>query len=250
MDQEYLRELLDRVKSGDTSIDTAMESLKLLPYQDLGFAKIDHHRFLRKNMAEVVLGEGKTPEQLTAIAAAMALVNDKFLITRASVSAFDSVKSEVKDVTYNSVARAIVFNRHKNPLLTDGITIVSAGTADLPVVEEAVVTCELFGNRAYNIRDVGVAGIHRLIGQLDKLNLSKVIIAVAGMEGALPGVVAGLVSAPVIAVPTSVGYGVGIGGLAAIMAMLSACAPGVATVNIDNGFGAGYMASAINSTQG
>ena len=197
----------------------------------------------------MVLGEGKTSDQLAEIASEMAARNDKFLITRASPQAFQAVKSKVEDVTYHDTARAIVLNRRKEAKRRRGIAIVSAGTADLPVVEEAALTCELMGNRVENIRDVGVAGLHRLTDHLDKLQRARVIIAVAGMEGALPGVVGGLVSAPIIAVPTSVGYGVGVGGLAALMTMLNACASGVAVVNIDNGFGAGYMASVINHNQ-
>lgn len=228
------------------TLDEAMDHLRVLPYQDLGFAKIDHHRALRKGMPEVVLGIGKSPEQLAEIAKELAARVDRFLITRADAQAFDAVKSNVKDATYHTTARAIVLNRRKKTRLKEGIALISAGTADLPVAEEAAVTCELMGSHPKRIYDVGIAGIHRLLDHLEELQRAKVIIAVAGMEGALPGVVGGLVSAPVIAVPTSVGYGVGVEGLGALMTMLNTCVPGVAVMNIDNGFGAGYLAAIIN----
>ncbi len=197
----------------------------------------------------MVLGEGKTPDQIAQIAVELVAGGDGLLITRAGPEAFQAVKSRVEGVTYHAPARAIVLNRRKKRRLRKGIAIVSGGTADLPVAEEAALTCELMGNRAERIYDVGVAGIHRLVDHLKELQQARVVIAIAGMEGALPGVVGGLVPAPVIAVPTSVGYGVGVGGLAALMTMLNACAPGIAVVNIDNGFGAGYLASVINHPQ-
>lgn len=218
-----------------------------MPYQDLGFAKIDHHRALRKGVPEVVLGDGKSPQQVAAIAKELAARVDTLMITRANPDIFEAVRSEVPEVTFRSDARVVVMDKRSgNKPLKKGVTIVSAGTSDIPVAEEAAVTSELIGSEVERIYDVGVAGLHRLLDQVEKLQQSRVIIAVAGMEGALPGVVAGLAAAPVIALPTSVGYGAGLGGVGALMTMLNACAPGIAVVNIDNGFGAGYMASIIN----
>ena len=224
-----------------------MEELKLLPYQDLGFAKIDHHRALRKGVPEVVLGEGKTPGQVAEIARELAARVDTLMITRATPETFEAVREEVPEVIYLSDARAVVLDkRQPSKPLKKGVTIVSAGTSDVPVAEEAAATAELIGSEVERIYDVGVAGLHRLLDQVENLQQARIIIAVAGMEGALPGVVAGLVAAPVIALPTSVGYGTGLGGVGALMTMLNSCAPGIAVVNIDNGFGAGYLASIIN----
>ena len=234
----------------EVGIEEALDKLRLLPYQDLGFAKIDHHRTLRKGAPEVVLGEGKTPDQIAAIAKELAARENWFLITRADPQAYDAVKAQVPDVSFNDTARAIFLDHRDEQNLKQGIVLVSAGTADMPVAEEAALTCELMSNEVERVYDVGIAGLHRLLDHTKQLQQAKVIIVVAGMEGALPGLVGGLVSAPVIAVPTSVGYGVGLGGLAALMTMLSTCAPGVAVVNIDNGFGAGYLASIINQQRG
>ena len=194
----------------------------------------------------MILGDGKTPEQVAAIAREMASRVDRFLITRAGPSLFEAVKAEVDEAVYHSTARVISLNRRKRARLKDGIVLITGGTADMPVAEEAAVTCELMGQRPERIYDVGVAGLHRLLDHLGSLQKANVIIAIAGMEGALPGVVGGLVSAPVIAVPTSVGYGVGVQGLGALMTMLNTCSQGVSVVNIDNGFGSGYLASIIN----
>lgn len=231
------------------SVDEAYEGLRVLPYQDLGFAKIDHHRGLRKGVPEVVFGEGKTIEQIKVISKELAERAGRFMITRAVPEAFEAVLTEVTDATYNEAARIIWLDRRKDIKLTQGITIVTGGTADIPVAEEVAVTCRIMGHDPLTLYDVGVAGIHRLLSNVETLQSANVIVAVAGMEGALPSVVGGLVQAPVIAVPTSIGYGVGIDGLGALMTMLNSCSQGVAVVNIDNGFGAGYLAAIINQTR-
>ena len=238
---------MTQVRDGALSPEKAMEELKLLPYQDLGFAKIDHHRSLRKGVPEVVLGDGKTPGQVAEIARELAARVDVLMVTRATPETFEAVREQVPEVIYRSDARVVVMDkRQPSKPLKKGVTIVSAGTSDVPVAEEAAVTAELIGSEVERIYDVGVAGLHRLLDQVENLQRARVVIAVAGMEGALPGVVAGLVAAPVIALPTSIGYGAGLGGVGALMTMLNACAPGIAVVNIDNGFGAGYLASIIN----
>ncbi len=226
-------------------MDEALSRLKDLPYEDLGFAELDHHRALRKGFPEVVLGDGKTPDQIAAIAEKLAARNDRLLITRASVEAYQAVKARVPDAVYEATARAITLERSQ-PVRHPGVVVCCAGTSDLPVAEEAAVTAELMGSAVDRLFDVGVAGLHRLLDKMDRLRAPKALVVVAGMEGALPSVVAGLVSAPVIAVPTSVGYGASFRGLAPLLAMLNACAAGVAVVNIDNGFGAGYLAAVIN----
>lgn len=228
------------------SIDQALNHLGSLPYEDLGFAKPDHHRALRQGFPEVVLGEGKTPEQIRAIAQRLASQADRLLVTRASPECYQEVKAHLPEVEYYPVARAIVLNRLKGQTLRPGVMVVCAGTADLPVAEEAAITAELMGNQIERAFDVGVAGLHRLLDQLPRLRRARVIVAVAGMEGALPSVISGLVAVPVIAVPTSVGYGASFSGLAPLLSMLNSCAAGVAVVNIDNGFGAGFVASLIN----
>ena len=245
IDQQKLRELLEGVAAGTTSIEAATESLRLLPYEDIGFAKIDHHRALRDSLPEVILGEGKTPEQVAEIARRLAEQAGRVLVTRAPVEAFEAVRKALPDATYHETARCITFDRRPEPK-QPGVTVLCGGTADLPVAEEAAVTAELMGNTIERVYDVGVAGIHRLLDHLPALVQARAIVAVAGMEGALPSVVGGLVAVPVIAVPTSVGYGASFGGIAALLAMLNACAAGIAVVNIDNGFGAGYMAAVIN----
>ena len=217
----------------------------MLPYEDIGFAKIDHHRALRDALPEVVLGEGKTPEQVAEIARRLAERSDRVLITRTTVETFEAVRAVLSDATYHETARAITVDRRSDPKEA-GVTVLCGGTADLPVADEAAVTAELMGNAVERVYDVGIAGIHRLLDHLPALQDARAIVAVAGMEGALPSVVGGLVSVPVIAVPTSVGYGASFGGLAPLLAMLNACATGVAVVNIDNGFGAGYLAAMIN----
>ncbi|MDP2948386.1 MAG: nickel pincer cofactor biosynthesis protein LarB [Chloroflexota bacterium] len=245
MDEAKLRELLVALQSGTLSVDEGLERLRRLPYEDLGFAEIDHHRALRKGFPEVILGEGKTSEQIVAIAGGLLSQGERLLVTRVDASCYAALKESIPDAVYHPTARAIVVDRCRQPLLA-GVTIVCGGTSDLPVAEEAAVTAELMGSEAERVYDVGVAGLHRLLGHLAVLQAAKVVVAVAGMEGALPSVVAGLVAAPVIAVPTSVGYGASFLGLAPLLAMLNSCAPGVAVVNIDNGFGAGYLAAVIN----
>ncbi len=227
------------------SIEAAVADLRLLPYEDIGFAKIDHHRALRDSLPEVVLAEGKTPAQTAEIATRIAERAARLLITRADATCAEAVLEALPEATYHETARAITLDRepaHKD----SGVTVVCGGTADLPVAEEAAVTAELMGHEVERVNDVGVAGIHRLLDHLPALQEARVLVVVAGMEGALPSVVAGLVAVPVIAVPTSVGYGASFGGIAALLAMLNACAAGVSVVNIDNGFGAGYQAAVIN----
>ncbi|MBE0431143.1 MAG: nickel pincer cofactor biosynthesis protein LarB [Dehalococcoidia bacterium] len=242
---DWLLQILERVKAGELSPDRAIEELSILPYEELACGKPDHHRSLRLGFPEVVLGQGKTEEQVVAIAERLAERSGRLLITRVSQEVFEAVKARIPDVTYNSLARSILLNRRKSTQRR-GIAVVTGGTADIPVGEEAAVTAELMGNKVERIYDVGVAGIHRLLDKLPRLRKARVLIVVAGMEGALPSVVGGLVSIPIIAVPTSVGYGASFDGLSPLLTMLNSCAPGVAVVNIDNGFGAGYIAGLIN----
>ena len=227
-------------------MDEVISQLRSLPYQDLDFAKVDHHRAIRTGFPEVIFGEGKSPEQVVSIAVALLERSDRLLVTRASPDVFSAVRASISDATYNDTARTIVADRRKERKSVPGVLVVCAGTADLPVACEAAVTAELMDCQVERISDVGVAGIHRLLDHLPAIQKARVIVAVAGMEGALPSVVGGLVQAPVIAVPTSVGYGASFQGLAALLAMLNSCAPGVGVVNIDNGFGAGYLAALIN----
>ena len=233
------------MQGGRVGVEEALESLRGLPYEDLGFAKLDHHRELREGFPEVVLGTGKTPSQVSAIAERIAARSGRLLVTRASPEQMAAVAERVPDAVYHADARAITVERivvSRAP----GIMVLCAGTADLPVAEEAALTAEMMGNAVERHYDVGVAGIHRLLDRVAQLRRARALVVVAGMEGALPSVVAGLVSTPVIAVPTSVGYGASFGGLAALLAMLNSCAAGVGVVNIDNGFGAGYLAALIN----
>jgi NCAIR mutase (PurE)-related protein len=240
-----LRALLEAVAGGTTDIDAAVDELRRLPFEDIGFANLDHHRALRDHMPEVVLGEGKSVEQVVAIAGKLLERADRLLITRASTEVARAVLAAVPDAVHHEVARCVTVERVALPK-QDGVVILCAGTADLPVAEEAAVTAEIIGNRVERAYDVGVAGIHRLLDRLPLLRSARALVVVAGMEGALPSVVAGLVAAPVIAVPTSVGYGANFRGLAPLLAMLNSCAAGVGVVNIDNGFGAGYLAASIN----
>ena len=244
--QEWLLRTLDKVKSGDMSTEEALQELSILPYEDLSFAKVDHHRNMRVGFPEVIFGRGKTIEQIVVIAERLVARSDKVLVTHASPEAYKAVRDKISDALYNPVSRTIVVNRQQKTVLIPGVAVVTGGTADIPVAEEAAVTAELMGNKVEKIFDVGVAGLHRLLDKLPQLRQAKVLVVVAGMEGALPSVVGGLVSAPIIAVPTSVGYGASFNGLAPLLTMLNSCAPGVAVVNIDNGFGAGYMAGLIN----
>jgi len=245
MDLSAIRELLLEVKNGVLDIDSALERLKVLPYEDLGYARLDHHRALRKGFPEVVFCQGKTTEQSVEIIKRLVERNSRVLATRANRDIFEKVKEFLPTARYNELARTITVVKEDIDLVGH-ILVISAGTADLPVAEEAIETASIMGNRVERLYDVGVAGIHRLLGSLDKINEAKVLIVVAGMEGALPSVVAGLVDKPVIAVPTSTGYGASFKGLSALLTMLNSCVPGIAVVNIDNGFGAGYLASIIN----
>jgi NCAIR mutase (PurE)-related protein len=243
---ESIRKLFAQVRAGRVSPDDAVSQLRHLPFEDLGFAKVDHHRALRVGMPEVVFGERKTPAQVAAIFQRLAKHGKNVLATRATKEQFAAVKRIVRSAKYEAVARAIVLRRDKTIYGKGVVAVVSAGTSDIPVAEEAVVTAELMGNQVERIYDVGVAGIHRLLAQQKTLRQARVVIVCAGMEGALPSVVGGLIGAPVIAVPTSVGYGAAFEGLAALLGMMNSCASNVSVVNIDNGFGAGYVAALIN----
>jgi len=250
MKPEHLRDLLDEVREGRLNIDEALTRLKWLPYQDRGFAKIDNHRSLRRGFPEVVFCQGKTVEQVVDIVECLALSGDTVLATRASPEVFTEVQRKIPEARFHPVARLIVIQKDGIVNCAGYILVVTAGTGDIPVAEEAALTAEAMGNRVERLYDVGVAGLHRLLDHEEMLSRAQVIVAIAGMEGALASVIAGLVDKPVIAVPTSVGYGASFEGLAALLAMLNTCAPGVAVVNIDNGFGAGYLASSINHMGG
>jgi pyridinium-3,5-biscarboxylic acid mononucleotide synthase len=248
MDERDIRNFLEAVRRGSLGLDDAVERLRQLPFEDLGFAKIDHHRSLRQGFPEVIYAKGKTPAQVAQIARRMlrARGSHNILITRANKKIFSSVRRMSRKAVFHENSGAIVITRDATIRGKGLILIVSAGTSDIPVAEEALVTVQAMGNRAEAIYDVGVAGLHRLLKHRDALSKARVVICVAGMEGALPSVVAGLVAAPVIAVPTSTGYGSSFGGLTALLAMLNSCASNVSVVNIDNGFGAGCVASVIN----
>ncbi len=246
MNEERLRELLLGIRDQGQDVEQAVQELKQLPFDDLGFAKIDSHRELRRGFPEVVYCAGKTTEQVVAIVARLARQADNnILATRADRDVYLAVAAEVEGAEYHDLARLIIIRRGRQEK-KGCIVVLSAGTSDMPVAEEAALTAEAMGNRVERIYDVGVAGIHRLLNYRDQLLAARVLIVVAGMEGALPSVVGGLVDKPVIAVPTSVGYGASFGGLAALLAMLNSCASGISVVNIDNGFGAGYQAGLIN----
>jgi hypothetical protein len=246
LNAESIRKLFDQVRQGTISPDDAVARLRHLPFEDLGFAKVDHHRALRAGMPEVILGERKTPANLAAIFARLAKHGGNILATRANEKQFAAVKKKVRGVEFRELPRAIVLQRDEKNYGKGTVAVVSAGTSDIPVAEEAVVTAEVMGNHVEHYYDVGVAGIHRLLANREALTKARVVIVCAGMEGALPSVVGGLVGVPVIAVPTSVGYGASFKGLAALLGMLNSCASNVSVVNIDNGFGAGYVASLIN----
>lgn len=245
MTTEKIKALMEKVKSGEVEVDSAVKVLETLPFSDLEFAVIDHHRAHRTGHAEVIYCEGKTPEQISAIAAHMAAKGSSVLATRAGQQAFEAVKEVLDNVVYNPLARTITINPPEIQNPDAYIAIVAAGTSDMPVVEEAYETARALGFRAEKIIDVGVAGIHRLFARLDVIRNAKVVIVVAGMEGALASVIGGLVDKPVIAVPTSVGYGASFGGVSALLTMLNSCASGVTVVNIDNGFGAAFAAAQI-----
>jgi NCAIR mutase (PurE)-related protein len=247
---KQLQDLIDQVASGALDPATAKERLldamRAQPYADLGFARVDHHRSLRQGFPEVILGLGKTPAQIAAIAAEIVGRGSTLLITRAGDAAYEAVRAVVPNAIYHADAGLITLRQQDVSPGHGTIVVAAAGTSDLPVAEEAARTAELMGNEVTRLYDVGVAGLHRLLGERERLAAARVIIVVAGMEGALPSVVAGLVSAPVIAVPTSIGYGASFGGIAALLGMLNSCASGVSVVNIDNGFGAASIASLIN----
>jgi hypothetical protein len=238
--------MLERVATGRESVDEAIAALRTLPFEDLGFAKLDHHRHLRWGFPEVVFCPGKTATQVAGIVQRLAERSPRVLGTRATVEQYQAAQALTPDLRYHEAARALWLEREPDGPLKLGVIIVAAGTSDLPVAEEAALTLRLMGHEPRLVADVGVAGLHRLLPHVPTLQAAHVVIAVAGMEGALASVVGGLVACPVIAVPTSIGYGASFGGLAALLAMLNSCASGVAVVNIDNGFGAGHMAAAIN----
>jgi len=250
MNRHQLRSLLDEVRSGSLTPEAAHERLlqflRQSPYEDLGFARVDHHRAVRQGFPEVVFGQGKTPAQIAAIAERLVGNRQSLLVTRTTREAFDAVAAKLPDAQFHELARCITLDLKTTPRGKGTIAIAAAGTADLPVAEEAAVTADVMGNTIDRIYDVGVAGLHRLLKELERIGTARVIIVVAGMEGALPSVVAGLVDVPVVAVPTSVGYGASFQGVAALLGMLNSCAIGVSVVNIDNGFGAAAIASSIN----
>ncbi|MDD3223468.1 MAG: nickel pincer cofactor biosynthesis protein LarB [Clostridium sp.] len=245
MDSEHMKNFLQKIKKGEISIDDGLKEIEDLPYKDLGFAKIDNHREMRVGYPEVIYCAGKTVDQVVKIFQFMMTKDSNILGTRASAQMYEEVKKVCPNVEYNKIARTLTVVKNKKTTDTY-IAVVTAGTSDLPVSEEAAITAEIFGNRVERITDVGVAGIHRLFDKIDLIRGAKAVVVVAGMEGALASVVGGLVDKPVIAVPTSVGYGANFGGLSALLSMLNSCASGVSVVNIDNGFGAGYNASMIN----
>jgi NCAIR mutase (PurE)-related protein len=245
MEIERLRTLLEQVKDGNIAVDDALQSLRTLPFEDLGFSKIDHHRQLRTGFPEVIFCEGKTVSHVKQISERILAAGHPLLATRATPDMYEAVKEIESAARYNDLGRTITVAQSEDTGVA-GILVISAGTSDLPVAEEAAETAQMMGNQPERLYDVGVAGLHRLISNHEKLLTARVIIVIAGMEGALPSVVGGLVDCPVIAVPTSIGYGASFGGLAALLGMLNSCASGVTVVNIDNGFGAGYSASLIN----
>ena len=246
MTPDHIRHILEAVQQGKQDVDTAFEQLKDLPFTDMGFVKVDNHRQLRTGYPEVIFCSGKTIEQSEEIIRLMYSRGSNILATRVQEALWQRISSLYPEAKYNAAARTIAIRRNAIQETATYISIVTAGTADIPVAEEAAVTAELFGNKTERVYDVGLAGIHRLYSRMDLIRGGRVIVAVAGMEGALPGVIGGLVDKPVIAVPTSVGYGANFNGLSALLTMLNSCAAGISVVNIDNGFGAGYLASLIN----
>jgi NCAIR mutase (PurE)-related protein len=246
MNHDELTRLLQEVKNGKLDVDEAMMMLKDFPIKDIGFAQLDTHRELRTGYPEVIFGQGKTPEQVKEIIRYMNTRNNNILATRVTVEMYNAVKEICPEAIFHPQARAITIRKIDMRSPDTFISVIAAGTSDLPVAEEAIITAEIFGNKVERIIDVGVAGIHRLYDKIKLIRQARVNIVVAGMEGALPSIVGGLVDKPVIAVPTSVGYGANFGGLSALLGMLTSCASGICVVNIDNGFGAGYLASMIN----
>ena len=246
MDPSALRKLLEQVREGSISPDDAVARMRHMPFEDLGFAKVDHHRRLRSGMPEVIFSRGKTPQQVSQIFKKLATHGGNVLATKADAQHFAAVRKAIRKAEYRELGQAIVLRQDKTVYGKGTILVVSAGTSDIPVAEEALVTAEIMGNEVAHLYDVGVAGIHRLLANRNLIDDARVVIVCAGMEGALPSVVGGLVRVPVIAVPTSIGYGAAFDGLAALLGMLNSCASNVSVVNIDNGFGAGYVASMIN----
>jgi NCAIR mutase (PurE)-related protein len=248
MNPERLKKILTQVKQGELTVDGALKSLRHLPYEDLDFARIDHHRHLRRGFPEVIYWEGKTASQVLAIMARMAGQGERILVTRLSPAKARAVSKKFPQAHYHPLSRVLTLEK-KPTTVQPGrgtILVISAGTSDIPVAEEALITARIMGNPVEHLYDLGVAGLHRLLAHQEKISLASVLIVVAGMEGALPSVVGGLVDRPVIAVPTSIGYGASFQGVAALLGMLNSCASGVAVVNIDNGFGAAYLATLIN----
>jgi len=245
MEKKKIIKLLEKIKAGKISVNDGFMKLRHLPYEDLGFAKVDHHRLIRMGLPEVIFCQGKRIEQIEAIFKSLAKENKNLLLTRADELIFKRINKINPRVNYNRLAQTISLEE-KNPRRKGLVAVVCAGTADIPVAEEAAVTAEVFGSRVEKVYDVGVAGIHRLLGCFEKISAAHCIIVLAGMDGALPSVIGGLASCPVIAVPTSIGYGANFNGIAPLLTMLNSCAPNVSVVNINNGFGAGYIASSIN----
>lgn len=246
MDQERLKDLLLAFRTGLVGLDQMMDELRKLPYENLGYANVDHHRAIRQGFPEVIFGQGKRPDQVAGIAEKLLERASNLLITRSNREAYERVRAIAADAVYHESCGAIAVWRDTTERGRGTIAVVTAGTSDIPVADEASLTAELMGNRVERLFDVGVAGIHRVLSRREMLQAARVIVCVAGMEGALPSVVGGLVSVPVIAVPTSIGYGASFHGLAALLGMLNSCASNVTVVNIDNGFGAGFVASLIN----
>ena len=246
MNADSIRKLFAQVRRGEVAPDEAVERLRHMPFEDLGFAKVDHHRALRVGLPEVIFGQGKTPEQLAKIFSSLAQQAQNVLATRASKEQFAAVRKKVRKAEYREPAKTILLQRDQKKYGKGLVAVVCAGTSDIPVAEEAAVTAEIMGNKVERLYDVGVAGIHRLLANRNTLMRARVVIVCAGMEGALPSVVGGLIGVPVIAVPTGVGYGAAFKGVAALLGMMNSCASNVSVVNIDNGFGAGYVASLIN----
>lgn len=247
MQAEILRDLLNEVRAGTRTVESAIDRLRELPFEDLGYARLDHHRALRKGFPEVVFCEGKRTKHIVEIVERLEQKHSAVLATRASREVYQAVLARLPRAIYFEDARIIQLGVNGDEATNTTVLIVCAGTADVPVAEEALITARALGSRVEKLYDVGVAGVHRLLAERDRLNAANVVVVVAGMDGALPTIVGGLVASPVIAVPTSVGYGTGLGGIAALMTMLNACAPGISVVNIDNGFGAGYLAHLINA---
>ena len=247
VNEEKLREMLQALQDGKTDVDAIVENLRSLPYEDLGFARVDHHRALRQGFPEVIYGEGKSVSQITGIMKAILTQEANVLVTRVNAAKAEAVQKEIEESIYDDISRTLTVRQHEVSRKGRGLVLVlAAGTSDIPVAEESAITAEMIGSKVERLFDVGVAGLHRLLDHFQQMREATVLVVVAGMEGALPSVVGGMVNKPIIAVPTSVGYGVSFKGLAALMAMLNSCAPGIAVVNIDNGFGAGYLAAIID----